>query len=155
LRWIRFGTGIVISKAAIQTGVAMTRIGIKIAAASLVFVGALSFLALAGARQSWVYHLTVDQYLSDPQYATQRVRLCGVVVKEKCIVDPAALTASFVLKGTSATVPVTYHGTIPDLFAPGRDVEIEGRRDPAGIFQADVLMTKCASKYESKTGGAS
>jgi cytochrome c-type biogenesis protein CcmE len=133
----------------------MTRIGIKIAAASLVFVGALSFLAYAGARQSWVYHLTVDQFLSDPQYRAQRVRLCGVVAKENCFANSAALSATFVLNGTSATIPVQYHGSIPDLFAPGRDVEIEGRLDPAGNFQADVLMTKCASKYEAKAGGQS
>jgi cytochrome c-type biogenesis protein CcmE len=34
------------------------------------------------------------------------------------------------------------------MFGPGKNVVVEGRRDPAGVFQADVLMTKCASKYE-------
>jgi cytochrome c-type biogenesis protein CcmE len=133
----------------------MTRIGYKITAASMVFVSAISFLALAGAKQSWVYHLTVDQYLTDTQYRTQRVRLCGTVDTQNCIANPAALSATFVLKGTSATIPVQFHGTVPDMFQAGRDVVIEGRMDATGKFQADVLMTKCASKYETKDGGAS
>jgi cytochrome c-type biogenesis protein CcmE len=133
----------------------MNRIGVKIAVASVVFVSALSYLAFAGARQGWVYHLTVDQFTSDPQYKTQRVRLCGTVEKDHFSSAPAALTASFVLKGTAAQVPVEYHGMIPDMFQAGRDVIIEGQLNGAGQFQADVMMTKCASKYEAKSGGAS
>ena len=133
----------------------MNRIGIKIAIAGVVFVGALSYLAFAGARQGWVYHLTVDRFLSDTQYKQQRVRLCGTVEKENFISSPGKLTATFVLKGDAASVPVEYHGVIPEMFQAGRDVVVEGRLDSAGKFQADVLMTKCASKYESKSGGES
>jgi cytochrome c-type biogenesis protein CcmE len=133
----------------------MNRIGLKILIAVVVFTGALSYLAYAGARQGWVYHLTVDQYLSDPQYKVQRVRLFGTVEKDHFSSSPAALTASFVLKGTDATIPVQFHGVIPEMFQAERQVVIEGRLDTAGQFQADVLMTKCASKYEAKSGGAS
>ena len=47
-------------------------------------------------------------------------------------------------------MPVTYAGVLPDLFKPGGEVVVEGRLDAAGTFKADVLMTKCASKYEMK-----
>jgi cytochrome c-type biogenesis protein CcmE len=47
---------------------------------------------------------------------------------------------------TSATVPVVFHGTVPDLLRKGRDVVAEGRlRD--GTFHATALQTKCPSKY--------
>jgi cytochrome c-type biogenesis protein CcmE len=133
----------------------MNRIGLKIAVASVVFLGALSYLAFAGAKQGWVYHLTVDQFLSDPQYKVQRIRLFGTVETDHFSSSPGTLTAAFVLKGTSAQIPVVFHGVIPEMFQAGRDVVIEGRLDAAGTFQADVLMTKCASKYEAKSGGAS
>jgi len=47
-----------------------------------------------------------------------------------------------------ATVPVLYHGTVPDLFRTGRHVVMQGRLRN-GIFVAtpNSLLTKCPSKY--------
>jgi cytochrome c-type biogenesis protein CcmE len=54
------------------------------------------------------------------------------------------------VKGT-ATVPVVYRGSVPDLFRPGRDIVVEGRLQN-GIFVAvpGTLVTKCPSKYTPK-----
>ena len=51
------------------------------------------------------------------------------------------------VQGT-ATVPVVYHGTVPDLFKSGRDVNLQGQMHK-GVFVAvpGTLMTKCPSKY--------
>jgi cytochrome c-type biogenesis protein CcmE len=48
----------------------------------------------------------------------------------------------------AASVPVVYTGSVPDLFAPGREIGIEGKVK-AGVFhgEADTLVTKCPSKY--------
>jgi cytochrome c-type biogenesis protein CcmE len=49
----------------------------------------------------------------------------------------------------SATVPVLFHGSKPDLFAKGREVVASGElRD--GVFVATSLSTKCPSKYQPK-----
>jgi cytochrome c-type biogenesis protein CcmE len=55
------------------------------------------------------------------------------------------------VKGT-ATVPVVYHGTVPDLFRTGRDVVVDGRLRN-GVFAAvpGSLLTKCPSKYAPKS----
>ena len=130
---------------------------LKFTVAGIILLASLSYLTYAATRgQSWVYHLSVEQFLSNPQYRTQRVRLFGKVDAANFYADSANLSAHFDLKGNSKVIPVQYHGVIPDLFKPDRDVVIEGQLDSAGKFQADVLMTKCASKYESgqKTGGA-
>ena len=126
-------------------------IRIKLTVAGVVLVAAFSYLAFAGMEKGWVYFVSVDQYLSDSQYAHQRVRLHGKVSADALEANKASLVAKFALTGANgqAALPVEYRGAIPDLFAAGRDVVVEGKRDPAtGIFQADVLMTKCASKYE-------
>jgi cytochrome c-type biogenesis protein CcmE len=48
-----------------------------------------------------------------------------------------------------ATIPVVFHGSVPDLFRKGRDVVAEGKvRD--GVFLATSLSTKCPSKYQPK-----
>jgi cytochrome c-type biogenesis protein CcmE len=48
----------------------------------------------------------------------------------------------------SASVPVVYRGSVPDLFKVGREVRVEGRLQN-GVFTAkrDSLRTKCPSKY--------
>jgi cytochrome c-type biogenesis protein CcmE len=50
--------------------------------------------------------------------------------------------------GGTATVPVVYTGSVPDLFRTGRDVSVRGTLEN-GIFVAerDSLVTKCPSKY--------
>ena len=51
------------------------------------------------------------------------------------------------VKGT-ATVPVLYHGTVPDMFAPKRDVVVEGTlRKGTFVAVPNSLLTKCPSKY--------
>jgi cytochrome c-type biogenesis protein CcmE len=54
------------------------------------------------------------------------------------------------VKGT-ATVPVVYKGSVPDLFRAGRDIVVEGRLRK-GVFVAipGTLVTKCPSKYTPK-----
>jgi cytochrome c-type biogenesis protein CcmE len=55
------------------------------------------------------------------------------------------------VKGT-ATVPIVYKGSVPDLFRPGRDIVVEGRFQN-GVFVATpgTMVTKCPSKYVPKT----
>ena len=135
----------------------MKSIRIKLTVAGVILAAAFSYLAAAGMQKGWVYFVSVDQYLADSQYANQRVRLHGKVADDGLRSNKAALNATFNLTGpTSAkSLQVNYRGPIPDLFAAGRDVVVEGKRDAAGVFQADVLMTKCASKYEPGSPHAS
>ena len=120
----------------------------KLATASVILIGAFAYLAFAGMQKGWVYFVGVEQYVSDAQYANQRVRLHGKVAADGFDSSKALLTAKFNLKGETHSLAVVYHGALPDMFEVGRDVVVEGKRDSAGVFQADVLMTKCASKYE-------
>jgi cytochrome c-type biogenesis protein CcmE len=49
----------------------------------------------------------------------------------------------------SASVPVTYKGSVPDPFREGREVIVTVRRDANGTFvgERDSLITKCPSKF--------
>jgi cytochrome c-type biogenesis protein CcmE len=48
----------------------------------------------------------------------------------------------------SASIPVTYRGTVPDPFRAGREIVLTGSVEK-GIFvgQRDTLITKCPSKF--------
>jgi cytochrome c-type biogenesis protein CcmE len=50
------------------------------------------------------------------------------------------------INGASSTVPIVYHGSVPDLFKAGRDVNLTGRLT-SGTFMATAMTTKCPSKY--------
>ena len=126
----------------------MTSARSKLIVATVLLVGAVSYLAYAGARKGWVYTLTVDNYLTQPEYRHQRARLCGKVCATGLVAKPAMLTANFTLLGKEKTIPVSYHGVIPDLFKAGGEVVVEGQENSTGVFESDLMLTKCASKYE-------
>jgi cytochrome c-type biogenesis protein CcmE len=52
-----------------------------------------------------------------------------------------------------ASVPVVYHGSVPDLFRANRDVVVDGRlRNGTFVAVPGTLVTKCPSKYTPKQG---
>jgi cytochrome c-type biogenesis protein CcmE len=127
----------------------MSAIRKKLLVAGALLVGAVSYLAYAGMKSGWVYFIDVDHFVSDTQYHGQRVRLHGKVADDGFTTEK--LDAKFILLGKDKRLPVAYHGVIPDMFQAGRDVVVEGKLGPSGMFKADVLMTKCASKYEPQS----
>jgi cytochrome c-type biogenesis protein CcmE len=123
----------------------------KLLVGGILLAGALGYLGFASAKSGWVYYVDVGQFWSDPKYQSQRVKVSGRVLAEGLVSNPAGLNASFTLDGHGKQLAVHYRGVIPDLFAADRDVVVEGRMDAAGVFQADQLLTKCASKYEAQS----
>jgi cytochrome c-type biogenesis protein CcmE len=85
---------------------------------------------------------------------TGTVALGGKVVGP---IDRDGRTVRFRLRDRegASSVPVVYTGSVPDLFAPGREIGIEGSLRQ-GVFHgdADTLVTKCPSKYKPERGDA-
>jgi cytochrome c-type biogenesis protein CcmE len=84
---------------------------------------------------------------------TGKVSLVGKVVG-KPTGDAHAGGLRFRLRDRNGTasVPVVYKGSVPDLFQTGREVVVDGTLR-GGVFVAvpDSLVTKCPSKYTPKT----
>jgi cytochrome c-type biogenesis protein CcmE len=114
-----------------------------------IVLAAVLFLAYAGSGDSWVKYLSVDEYTAEPANRPLRVRLHGTVAEEGLEADAGLMQANFSIQGDSTAVPVTFSGIVPDMFQAGAEVVVEGKLDENGVFQADTLLTKCASKYES------
>lgn len=127
----------------------MSRSKRRLIIGGLVLASAVGYLAVTGVRSGWVYYLNVDEFVQQEELSTRRARVHGTVSPDGLDARPAELYARFDLRGELATLPVLYRGPIPDLFAAEREVVIEGAMGDDGVFAADVLMTKCASKYES------
>jgi cytochrome c-type biogenesis protein CcmE len=77
------------------------------------------------------------------------VSLAGIVIAP-VRGDAADGGLRFVLRDINGTetVPVVYTGSVPDLFAAGRDVSVRGElRNGLFVAEKDSLVTKCPSKY--------
>ena len=86
---------------------------------------------------------------------TERVRLGGIVADSSIIVSQSnRLEVFFSIKEGVSVLPVKFVGTRPDLFKHGAEVIIEGVYSN-GSFNADMLQTKCASRYEGDLRDAS
>ena len=78
------------------------------------------------------------------------VALAGKVVER---IERDGRTIRFTVRDVQGTarVPVTYTGSVPDLFQIGRDITVNGRlRNGVFVGKKDTLVTKCPSKYTKR-----
>jgi len=53
--------------------------------------------------------------------------------------------------GSKTLLPVSYTGSVPDMFQVGRDISLKGRlRGGTFVGVSGTLVTKCPSKYTAK-----
>jgi len=119
----------------------------------LIFSG-VGYLMVTSLTQNSAYFLEVSEALAMDMSKLERARLFGTVGSADLQKDADALGVTFNLQDKQdqgKIIRVRYTGAIPDLFAPGVEVIVEGGINPeSNTFLASTLMTKCASKYESQ-----
>ena len=130
--------------------------GRKLALASIIVASAIIYLAYLGAAESWQYYLTVDECLKNASMQSEnRLRINGKIAAGTLQIAADRRHAAFTLKGEKESLEVTCKGQIPDNLAENIDVVVEGRLDGHNKFQADKLLTRCASKYKSQNASVS
>ncbi len=119
---------------------------------ALLIVGAVAYLIYTGVKETSVYYLTIEEFLPQREaLANEGVRVAGRVQAGTLAWNPKDLNLRFSLghfEDGEVSLPVHYRGLLPDMFAEGRDVIVEGQYSSEGIFAADTIMTSCPSKYE-------
>ena len=109
---------------------------------------ALGYLGYTGFVSSATYYYEVSEFLEqESTLYDQNVRVNGTVVPGS--IKQEGLVLRFTIKDVEqeATLPIIYHGAVPDTFKADNDVVVEGKYTTEGIFEADTILTKCASKY--------
>lgn len=128
----------------------------------LLVIGAVSYLIYTGIRETSNYYLTIEEFLPQKEaFANEGVRLAGRVQTGSVQWNPKDLRLSFVLgpfqaeKQSAALsgLRVNYQGVLPDMFAEGRDVIVEGKYEAGKNLAAKTIMTSCPSKYEPEKPG--
>jgi cytochrome c-type biogenesis protein CcmE len=116
-----------------------------IAAAGAVLVVAVGLLLFAMSNRLTFFQSPSDIVALAPP-ATDRIRLGGMVEEGSVVKDPDG-TVRFSVTDFSATIPVVYHGLVPDLFAEGKGVVTEGHVGADGIFAADTVLARHDENY--------
>ena len=135
---------------------------VRFLVAAGVLVAAVAYLMYTGVRQTAVYYLTIEEFLTKKDtLANEGIRVAGRVelgsVTKK--MTPTGEELNFRIGDFKSdgdrheTVPVHFIGVTPDMFkaAGGSDVIVEGKyRD--GTIYAQSVLTSCPSKYEAEAG---
>jgi cytochrome c-type biogenesis protein CcmE len=134
-------------------------------------VVAIGYLIVTAVRNTAEYYLTVNEVkVRQGELAGQMLRVAGRVAPGSIEWNPVTLTLAFGLAqppeanqpGVKAVANVTgatvFHVTCrgqpkPDMFAPNRDVIVEGALAPDGTIEARQVLTSCPSKYVPKQPG--
>lgn len=121
--------------------------------AGLAIAGAVLYLVLANTGATAEYYMTISQLRTCSGCSARSVRVAGVVVAGSIERNEATQVVQFKISDskTTAAMPVIYNGVVPDIFASGAQVVVEGKLTGDGVFQADSLLTKCPSKFQAAT----
>lgn len=113
---------------------------------ALVVAGCVGYLIYTASGGSAEYYLTVSQLRSHA--VAGDVRVAGVVQSD-VQKSNGGLHVTFTEKDGTASMPVEYSGTLPDIFQPGITVVAEGRLGSDGVFHARTLLAKCPSRFST------
>jgi cytochrome c-type biogenesis protein CcmE len=113
---------------------------------ALVVAACVGYLIYSASGGSAEYYLTVSQLRSHT--VSGDVRVAGVVQTDVQKTE-GGLHVKFTEKDGTASMPVDYTGTLPDIFRPGITVVAEGRLGSDGVFHAHTLLAKCPSRFST------
>jgi cytochrome c-type biogenesis protein CcmE len=125
----------------------------KFAALIVVIVGTLVWLAVGGIREGQTYYKTIAEVGQMGDGALdQRLRVGGDV--EGGSIVRAGRVVTFTLQQEKLKLKVMYQGTepLPDTLKDGAQALADGKMGKDGVFHAEKIQAKCASKYEAKPG---
>lgn len=125
----------------------------KFAVLIVVVVGTLIWLAAAGMTETKTYYKTISEVCQmGGQAQGKRLRVAGDV--EGGSIQRKAGRVEFVLVQENQKLKVAYTGAdpLPDTFRDGAQAMADGKLGQDGVFQANKIQAKCASKYEAKPG---
>ena len=121
---------------------------LKFGAAIVVILLSMGYLAYTGVQESKSYYVTIKELrgMGDGAY-TKRLRVAGNV--EPGSIRRSGTNLEFVLIENDQRLPVVYNGTeaAPDTFKDNAQALAAGSFGHDGVFHANQIQAKCASKY--------
>ena len=127
---------------------------LKFGAAIVVVLLSLGYLAYTGVQESKSYYVTIKELhgMGDDAFS-KRLRVAGNV--EPGSIKRDGVHLEFVLIENDQRLPVIYTGSeaAPDTFKDNSQALAAGKFGHDGVFHANEIQAKCASKYAPQQQG--
>jgi cytochrome c-type biogenesis protein CcmE len=127
---------------------------LKFVAGAVVILGVLVWLGYAGVQETKTYYLTLPELAAQGEIAYERrLRVAGDV--EPGTIERREGQVRFVLHQGEHRLQVLYTGRdpLPDTLVDNAQAVVTGRYTRSGVFEAQQVQAKCASKYEALPPG--
>ena len=104
-------------------------------------------LVLSAFQKNLVFFFTPSQVAANEAPVGKSFRVGGLVEKGSVKREADGVTVHFVVTDTAKSIPVVYHGILPDLFREGKGVVTQGKIGPDGLFRAEEVLAKHDENY--------
>jgi len=109
-------------------------------------VGAVA-LVLTAFQQNLVFFHTPTEVAEGKAPTGRAFRIGGLVERGSIKRAADGLTVQFAITDTAKVIPVTYKGSLPDLFSEGKGAVVQGTMGPDGQFKASEVLAKHDENY--------
>ena len=115
-------------------------------AGGLIICGAAAALVFNAFEENLVFFFSPSQVAAHEAPEGRAFRIGGFVQEGSVQRQKDGVTVRFDVTDTALTVPVTYKGSLPDLFKEGKGVVAQGKLQN-GVFVADQVLAKHDENY--------
>ena len=110
-------------------------------------LGVATALVLSAFNENLVFFFTPSQIVAHEAPQGRTFRIGGMVEKGSVLRQADGVTVRFVVTDTAKSIPVTYKGSLPDLFREGKGVVAQGQLGADGVFRANEVLAKHDENY--------
>ena len=103
-------------------------------------------LVLSAFQQNLVFFHTPTEVSEGKAPTGKTFRIGGMVEDGSIQREADGVTVRFAITDTAKVIPVTYKGTLPDLFKEGKGAVVQGKLE-GGVFRATEVLAKHDENY--------
>lgn len=109
-------------------------------------IGAVA-LVLTAFQENLVFFHTPTEVAEGKAPTGRTFRIGGLVEPGSIKRASDGVTVQFAITDTAKVIPVTYKGSLPDLFSEGKGAVVQGKMSPDGQFTASEVLAKHDENY--------
>ena len=113
----------------------------------MVCVGVALALILNATRNNLMFFYSPSQIAAHVAPHGRTFRVGGLVQPGSLQHATRGVTVRFVVTDTAHSIPIVYNGLLPDMFAQGKSVVVQGALRADGVFHADQVLAKHDANY--------
>jgi cytochrome c-type biogenesis protein CcmE len=113
----------------------------------VVALGVVAALVLGAFKQNLVFFFTPSEVVEQKAPQGRTFRIGGMVEKGSVKRQADGVTVQFTVTDTAKSLPVTFRGSLPDLFREGKGVVAQGQLGADGVFRASEVLAKHDENY--------